>query len=156
MMKNRLLAQLTLAVVALLIGNSGFSAPQNPDTVITFLPIDLVDEQEGAKVQEGSLTYKGARYEVKLNGLGVGGGHGKGVMVIGEVYGLANIADLEGTYISELAQDQTGRASSVTLRLDKNTPPVSAPLSIILRTANPKLSFATGSDEVTVRLIQGK
>lgn len=43
------------------------------------------------------------------NGLGVGGAQGTLVNVKGEVYGLQDPADLEGDFVSELADPPTPR-----------------------------------------------
>ena len=148
MIKDKYLTRIAFAAAALLISSGVLSAPPTkPDGVITFSPLDLTDDS-GAKVKQSVFTYQSQAYEVKLDGLGVGGAKGNGVKVTGEVYGLKNVTDLEGEYTTELAQDKMGKASKESLWLYKGG------VSIHIQPNNPKLSLATGGDTVTVTLPQ--
>jgi hypothetical protein len=149
MLKNKSFMQLAFAASVMLISSGVLSAPPaTPDGVINFSPLDLTDDA-GAKVKQSVFTYQGQAYEVQLDGLGVGGAKGNGVKVMGEVYGLKNVTDLEDIYVTDLAQDTRGTVSSETLWLYSRRG-----VSIYLQTNNPQLSLAAGGNAVTVTLPQ--
>ena len=150
MMRNRYLKQLIGAAVALLISGGVFSAPPTPAGVIAFSPIYL-KESAGAKLAQAMFSYQGQTYEVTLDGLGVGGAVAINVTVTGEVYGLNNVADLAGIFVTELADDPAPAASSEDLWLFKD-----GGVSIRLQTDNPEVAIAPGGDAVTVRFGSGE
>ena len=81
-----------------------------------------------------------------VNGLGVGGAKGNLVKVKGEVYGLQDAADLEGDFVSELADAPPREVSTDDLWLDSVRG-----VSLRLHTDNRAITLASGSDTVTVK-----
>jgi len=148
MTRNHHLTQLTGAALALLISAGVSSAPPATVGLITFSPLTLTDGG-GAPLGQAVLTYQGQSYDVLLNGLGVGGAKGVKVTVTGEVLGLNDIADLEGLFVSELADAPASQVSSneVWLNSDRG-------VSIHLHTDNPAAAIASGSDTVVVQFGQ--
>ena len=148
MMKYRYLTQLTGAALALLISGGVSSAPPATAGRIAMSPVTLADGG-GAPLGQAILPYQGQAYEVLLNGLGVGGAKGIKVTVTGEVVGLNDVADLEGVYVTELADAPPAEVSSEDLRLYREGGP-----SIHLHTDNPRVTIASGSDAVMVQFGQ--
>jgi hypothetical protein len=142
MMKNRYLVQFVLAAT-LLLGSGALNAAQTLSGVIAFAPLYLKDSA-GAKLEKAVLTYQNQAYEINLNGLGAGGASGIEVKVTGEVYGLANVTDLEDTFETDLGQAQ-GEVSSEDLWLYS-----ARGVSIRLQIDNPEAAIAQGGDAVTV------
>lgn len=148
MMRNRYLTQLTGVALALLISAGVSSAPPPAAAQIVFSPITLADGG-GAPLGQAILTYEGQSYDVLLNGLGVGGAKGVKVTVTGEVLGLNDIADLEGLFVSELADAPASQVSSNEVWLNSERG-----VSIRLHTDNPAATIASGSDTVVVQFGQ--
>ena len=148
MMRNRYLTQLTGAALALLISAGASSAPPSTVGLIAFSPLTLADGG-GAPLGQAILTYQDQSYDVLLNGLGVGGAKGVQVTVTGEVYGLNNVTDLEGVYVTELADAPPTEVSSADLWLYS-----AGGASIHLHTDNPQVTIASGSDTVMVQFGQ--
>jgi hypothetical protein len=149
MSKNRYIQQLTGITLAVLIGSSAYSAPPS-NGVIEFPPVTL-QNSGGAPLEQVFLGYEGKTYEAVMNGLGVGGTKGITVTVTGEVFGLHNPTDLEGTYTTELADAPPKEVSSSDLWLYS-----SRGVSIQLHTDNPAATIASGSDIVMVQFVQAQ
>jgi hypothetical protein len=146
-MKNRYRKRFTGAAIALQLSSSAFSAPQQaPAGGLAFTPIPLTDGA-GAPLEQAVLTYQGQNYAVSFSGLGLGGAVGVTVTVTGAVYGVSQLADLEGDFVSELAAETTADASLPDLWLYKD-----GGVSIHLQTDSPDVALATGGDAVTVHV----
>jgi hypothetical protein len=150
MSNHRYIQQLTGAALALLIGGGASSAPPSPAGLIAFSPVTLADSG-GAPLGQATLSYQDQTYEVVLNGLGVGGAQGIKTTVTGEVYGLNDLAALEGPYTTELATAPPTEVSSADLWLYSD-----GGVSIHLHTDDPAATIASGSDTVMVQFGQGQ
>ena len=145
MSRNRFIASLTGAALAVLIGGGANAASPASTGLIAFAPLQLQDGG-GAPLGQAILTYKNQDYDVTINGLGVGGAKGIKVTVAGEVYGLSNVADLEGDYVSELSEAPATDVSSDDLWLYSQRG-----VSLHLHTDNSAATIATGGDKVLVQ-----
>ena len=145
MSRNRTIKQVTSTALALLICGAAHSASPTPTGLIAFAPLQLQDGG-GAPLGQAILTYKNQNYDVTINGLGVGGAKGIKVTVAGEVYGLSNVADLEGDYVSELAEAPATDVSSDDLWLSG-----ARGVSLHLHTDTAAATIATGGDKVLVQ-----
>ncbi|WP_295433260.1 hypothetical protein [uncultured Thiodictyon sp.] len=148
MLRNRPLTPLAGAVLALLLGAGAARAAAAETALIAFAPLTLADGG-GAPLGQAILSYQGQTYEVLLNGLGVGGAKGVKASVTGEVLGLTDVADLEGPFVSELADAPTAEVSSNDLWLNSERG-----VSIHLHTDQAGVSIASGSDTVMVQFGQ--
>lgn len=148
MLNKRYLKQLSGAALALLVSAGAYSAPGAPTAVIAFPAVTLTDSG-GAPLEQAILTTQGQAYDVTVNGLGVGGAKGLKVAVTGEVYGLNNLADLEGPFVTELADAPPAQVSSDDLWLYSERG-----VSLCLHTGNPAITLASGSDTVLVQFAQ--
>ena len=145
MSRNRFIASLTGAALAVLIGGGANAASPAPTGLIAFAPLQLQDGG-GAPLGQAILTYQNRNYDVTIDGLGVGGAKGVKVSVAGEVYGLNNVADLEGDYVSELAEAPATDVSSDDLWLYSQRG-----VSLHLHTDTSAATIATGGDKVLVQ-----
>ena len=145
MLNNKTIKQVTGAALALLICGGAHSAAPTPTGLIAFAPLQLQDGG-GAPLGQAILTYKNQNYDVTINGLGVGGTKGIKVTVAGEVYGLSNVTDLEGDYVSELSEAPATDVSSDDLWLYSQRG-----VSLHLHTDNAAATIATGGDQVLVQ-----
>ncbi|EGV17689.1 hypothetical protein [Thiocapsa marina] len=136
--------QWTGAALALLITGSALGAPPVSVGQLEFEPIRLADAA-GAKLERAILTYMDDAYEVRVNGLGIGGAAGVTVSVTGEVSGLKKLMDLEDIFVTSLADPSETDVSSDDLWIQSDRG-----VTIRLRTDNPNVGIAPGSDEVTV------
>lgn len=136
------ITQWTGAALALLIAATASGASQSGVGQLAFEPIRL-KEASGAKLERAILTYGDEAYEVRLNGLGIGGAAGVTVTVTGEVRGLSNLMDLEDIYVTALADPSETDASSDDLWIQSDRG-----VRIRLRTDNPNVAIAPGGDEV--------
>lgn len=150
MTTSRYMKQLTGAALALLISGGAYSALPPVAGLIEFAPIQLQDGG-GAPLEQAILTYQGQGYDLILNGLGVGGVKGGKVTVTGEVYGLNDVADLEGVFVTELADAPAKEVSSDDLWLYGEHG-----ASIRLHTDNSQITIAAGSDTVAVQFGEGQ
>jgi len=148
MLKHRYLKPLTAATLALLISGGAYSAGSAPTGLIAFSPVTLTDSG-GAPLDQAILSAQGQTYDVTVDGLGVGGGKGLKVTVTGEVYGLSNLIDLEGPFVTELASAPPTEVSADDLWLYSERG-----ISICLHTGNPAITLASGSDTVMVQFGQ--
>jgi hypothetical protein len=141
------ITQLTGAALALLIAATASGASQIAVGKLAFEPVRL-KEASGAKLERAILTYGDEAYEVRLNGLGIGGAAGVTVTVTGAVRGLTNLMDLEDIYVTALADPSETDVSSDDLWIQSDRG-----VRIRLRTDNPNVAIAPGGDEV--RLLFG-
>jgi hypothetical protein len=142
------ITRLTGAALALLIGTGVYAAPPVAG-LLAFAPVQLKDSG-GGPLEQGVLTYQGKGYDVQLNGIGVGGAKGVKANVTGEVYGLNQVTDLEGPFVTELADAPPTEVSSDDLWLYSERG-----VSIRLHTDNPQITIASGSDIVMVQFGSG-
>ena len=149
MSRNRTMTQLTGATLALLLSGGGYSAPSATGQ-ISFTPLSLKDSG-GAPLEQAVVSYQDQYFSVSLEGLGVGGAAGQTVGVRGEVYGLNQFADLEGDYVTELADAPPNEVSSDDLWLFSERG-----VSLHLHTGNPAVTLAAGSDRVKVQFGQSQ
>ena len=148
MLRNRPLTPLAGAVLALLLGAAAARAAAAENALIAFAPPTIADGG-GAPLGQALLSYQGQTYEVLLNGLGVGGAKGVKAIISGEVLGLTDIADLEGPFVSDLADAPTAAVSSNDLWFHSERG-----VSIHLHTDQAGVSIASGSDTVVVQFGQ--
>ena len=137
----------TGAALALLIAANASGGSQITVGQLAFEPIPL-KEAAGAKLERAILTYGDETYEVKVNGLGIGGATAVTVTVTGDVHGLTDLMDLEGIYVTALADPWVTDVSSDDLWIESDRG-----VRIRLRTDNPDVAIAPGGDEV--RLLFG-
>ena len=149
MSSSHSITRLSGGALALLIGTGVYAAPPVAG-LIAFAPVELKDSG-GAPLEPGILTYQGKRYDVQLNGLGVGGAKGVKANVTGEVFGLNQVTDLEGPFVTELADAPPAEVSRDDLWLYGEHG-----VSIRLHTDNPQITLASGSDTVTVQFGTGE
>ena len=138
-------AHVIAAALALAIGAAAHSAPPASSGTLAFTPVTLSDSG-GAPIERAVVAFQNKDYEITLNGLGVGGAKGVKVAVSGEVYGLNRVEDLEGVFVSELADAPPKEVSSDDLWLYSERG-----VSLRLHTDNPAITLATGGDTVTVQ-----
>lgn len=143
------ITQLAGAALAFLIGSGVCAAPPVAGT-IAFAPIELKDSG-GAPLGQAILTYEGKAYDLTLNGMGVGGAKGVKANVTGEVYGLNQVTDIEGPFVTELADAPPAEVSSDDLWLYSERG-----ISIRLHTDNRQITLASGSDTVVVQFGTGE
>lgn len=132
------------AALGLMVTTGVCGAEQTQFGLVDFEPIALKDGA-GAKLEQAILTHQDKAYEIRMNGLGVGGAIGVTVTVTGEVHGLTDIMDLEGVYVTELTGPAATNVSSDDLWLQNNRG-----VQIRLYTDDPDVAIAPGGDEVTV------
>lgn len=135
---------ITTAALALMLA-SGVVAQTPPSALISFSPLTIKDSG-GVTLQRATISYQGQSYQVMANGLGVGGAQGTLVNVKGEVYGLQDPADLEGDFVSELADPPTPEVRTDDLWLDSVRG-----VSLHLHMDNIAVILASGSDTITVK-----
>ncbi|MFZ1538747.1 MAG: hypothetical protein WAT23_15350 [Chromatiaceae bacterium] len=145
MMLNRPLQLLTAAAFGLLLSRGVQAQTVTPSAFISFSPLTIRDGG-GASLQRATIAYQDQSYQVMVNGLGVGGAKGTLVKVTGEVYGLNDAADLEGDFVSELADAPPREVSTDDLWLDSVRG-----VSLRLYTDNRAITLASGSDTVIVK-----
>ena len=134
----------TGAAVALMLSTGAYGVGQAQFGLVDFEPIALKDGA-GVKLEQAILTHQGKAYEIRMNGLGVGGAIGVTVTVTGEVHGLTDIMDLEGVYVTELTGPAATDVSSDDLWLQNDRG-----VQIRLYTDDPDVVIAPGGDKVTV------
>ena len=145
-MKTYRPVQLFIATALSLLLVSGVAAQTpTPDALLTFVPLTIKDSG-GASLQRATISYLDQNYQVMVNGLGVGAPKGTQVKVHGEVYGLHDAADLEGEYVSELADAPPRQVSTDDMWLDSVRG-----VSLRLVTDNRAVTLACGSDTVIVK-----
>ncbi|WP_295388461.1 hypothetical protein [uncultured Thiodictyon sp.] len=144
MLNKRVIKQLSGAALALLISAGAYGAPAA--TALLAFPTITLTDSGGAPLDQAILTTGQQSYDVMVNGLGVGGAKGLKVTVTGEVYGLANLTDLEGPFVTELADAPPTVVSSDDLWLYSERG-----VSILLHSGNPGVKLAAGSDTVMVQ-----
>ncbi len=132
------------AALTLTVTIGAYGAEQAPFGLVDFEPVALKDGA-GAKLDQAIVTYQDKAYEIRLNGLGVGGAIGVTVTVIGEVHGMTDIMDLEGVYVPELSGPGATDVSSDDLWLGNDHG-----VQIRLYTDDPDVVIAPGSDEVNL------
>ncbi|MFB1488647.1 MULTISPECIES: hypothetical protein [unclassified Thiocapsa] len=137
----------TGAALALLIATGASGASPNTVGRLAFEPVHL-NEAAGAKLERGILTYGDDAYEVRVNGLGIGGAAGVTVTVTGDVQGLTDLMDLEDVYVTALADPSETDVSTDDLLLQSVRG-----VRIRLRTDNQDVGIAPGGEEV--RLLFG-
>ncbi|MFM8441942.1 MAG: hypothetical protein ACKN9W_01205 [Methylococcus sp.] len=145
-MKKHTLNWLTGLTLALLMSGAALSGTLPPSGELGFAPARLT-EDGGVPVQKGALKFQGQEHRLKFSGLGMGGSEGLTVNLHGEIYGLANLADLEGNFTTDLTGAPVGEASLGDLWLYNDRG-----VSIRLHTDNPEVTLAPGADAVTVKL----
>jgi len=149
MSRTHSISRLTGAALALLIGTGVYAAPPVAG-LLAFAPVQLKDNG-GGPLEQGVLTYQGQGYDVQLNGIGVGGAKGVKANVTGEVYGLNQVTDLEGPFVTELADAPPNEVSSDDLWLYSERG-----VRIRLHTDNPQITIASGGDIVMVQFGTGE
>jgi hypothetical protein len=127
-------------VLAVLINTSALAQSGGDIGTIEFIPLHL-KESSGAKLEQAVLTYAGQSYEVRVNGLGVGGDLGVVVTVSGEIHGLSDLADLQDLFYADPAGDL--RSDELWLHSD-------AGVSIRLQTDAPEVAVAPGGEAVSL------
>jgi hypothetical protein len=125
--------------LAVLISTSALAQPQGETALIQFTPVHLT-EGSGAKLDQAVLTYRGESYEVRVNGLGIGGDVGVVVTVAGEIQGLADLMDLEDLFYA----DPSGDLSAEELWLHSD-----AGVSVRLQTDAADVVVAPGGEAVS-------
>jgi hypothetical protein len=140
-------AQWTGAALALLIAATASGASQIAVGQLALEPIGL-KEASGAKLERAILNDGDEAYEVRVNGLGIGGAAGVTVTVTAEVRGLTNLMDLEDIDVTALADPSETDVSSDDLWIQSDRG-----VRIRLRTDNPNVAIAPGGEEV--RLLFG-
>ena len=136
---------LATAALGLLLASGVLAQTAPPAALISFSPLTIKDSG-GATLQRATISYQDQNYQVMVNGLGVGAAKGTLVTVKGEVYGLQDAADLEGDFVSELADAPPREVSTDDLWLDSVRG-----VSLRLSTGNRAITLASGSDTVTVK-----
>ena len=136
---------MTATALGLLLSSALPAQTAPPSALISFSPLTLKDSG-GATLQRATISYQDQNYQVMVNGLGVGGAKGTLVKVKGEVYGLQDAADLEGDFVSELADAPPREVSTDDLWLDSVRG-----VSLRLHTDNRAITLSSGSDTVTVK-----
>ncbi len=136
---------LTATALSLLLASGVTAQTATPDALLTFSPLTIKDSG-GASLQRATISYQDQSYQVMVNGLGVGAPKGTLVKVQGEVYGLHDAADLEGEYVSELADAPPREVSTDDMWLDSVRG-----VSLRLHTDNRAITLACGSDTVIVK-----
>lgn len=149
MRSNRIWQRLAGAAVALLISGGVGAATPTPDGVITFTPLNLTTGS-GVKLEKAVIAYQGKVYDMRLNGLGVGGAIANGIKVSAEVYGLKTLSALEDTYVVDLA-DSTESAQDE-ISSDDLWLYGTHGVRIRMYTSTPGVTIAAGGDEVAVLL----
>ncbi|HNW78366.1 MAG TPA: hypothetical protein PKH28_05590 [Candidatus Competibacteraceae bacterium] len=149
MRSNRFWQRLSGAAVALLISSGVWAATPTPDGIMTFTPLNLTTGS-GAKLEKAVITYQGKMYDMRINGLGVGGAMVSGVKVTAEVYGLKTLSALEDTYVVDLA-DSTESAQDE-ISSDDLWLYGTHGVRIRMYTSTPGITIAAGGDEVAVLL----
>ena len=145
-MKKHTLNWLTGLALALLMSGVARAGTLPPSAELAFTPVALT-ESGGAPVDKATLKFQGKEHRLKLSGLGMGGSEGVTVTLHGEIFGLANPADLEGNFTTDLTGAPVGEASLGDLWLYNDRG-----VSIRLHTDNPEVTLAPGADAVTVKL----
>ena len=145
MLKNKFFSYLTVLGMSLFLSGNAFSASQTFDAVLSFPTLSLTDAA-GTKVTRAVVSFQGQEYPVTITGLAVGGATGIDVSITGDAYGLNQLTDVEGSFQSELVEDDSAQASSHTLWLESDKG-----VRIYLQTDNPAVSLATGGDRIEVR-----
>lgn len=145
MSRNLTIKQWAGAALAVLISSGVVAAPTAQTGLLAFTPMQIQDSG-GGPLEQGIFTYQNRNYDVRFDGLGVGGVKGSKVTISGEVYGLKDVADLEGDYVSELSTAPTTEVSSDDLWLYSDRG-----VSLHLRTDSSAATIATGGDKVRVQ-----
>jgi hypothetical protein len=144
MRTRKTLRQLCGAALALVVCAGAHGALPSPG-YIDFTPVMLTDGG-GAPLDHAIFTDQGQAYDLRVSGLGLGGTKGREVIVTGEVHGLSNPSDLEGTFVTEMPGALAAQAASHELWLYSERG-----VSIRLHTPDPGIAIASGSDQVTVQ-----
>ena len=145
-MKIHALNWLAGLALALLMSGPALSGTLPPSGELGFLKARLT-EDGGVPVEKGTLKFQGQEHRLKFSGLGMGGSEGVTVTLRGEIYGLANLSDLDGNFTTDLTGAPVGEVSLGDLWLYNDRG-----VSIRLHTDNPEVTLAPGADAVTIKL----
>ena len=140
-------ALIGMACGAILFGAAGGALAEDgpPDATIEFSG-GAVAVGVGYSWGSGTLTYEGRTYPLKITGLSAADIGASKYSASGEVYGLKNVADLEGTYASaELGATVAGGGSANAMKNDKG-------VVIKFTTTRAGLQFTIAPKGATIKL----
>ena len=106
------------SVVALLAGLS-LAATKKPDATLN-LSEGSVAVGIGYSWGKGTLSYKGKKYPVKVDGLSVGEVGVNRATAVGRVYNLKQLSDFDGNYVAGGAEATVGGGAGVTAMKNQN------------------------------------
>src|SRR5271166_6107584 len=95
----------------------------------------------------GTLTYKGVKYPITVEGLSAGSVGVTDVTASGKVYHLAKLADFEGNYTSGSAGATVGGGGSVTKMANQN----GVVINLVSTTQGLNFSIAAGGMKVKLK-----
>jgi len=95
----------------------------------------------------GTLTYKGVKYPITVEGLSAGSVGVTDVTASGKVYHLAKLADFEGNYTSGSAGATVGGGGSVTKMANQN----GVVINLVSTTQGLKFSLAAGGVKIRLK-----
>ncbi|HME68865.1 MAG TPA: DUF1134 domain-containing protein [Myxococcota bacterium] len=147
MMRTRF-AALGLAVVSagVLCVPSAHAAKAKPDATVE-LSGGSVAAGIGYSWGSGTLTYKGAKYPITVDGLSAGSVGATNVTASGKVYHLKKLADFEGNYTAVSAGATVGGGGSVSNMQNQN----GVVIHMVSTTQGLKFSLAAGGVKMQLK-----
>ena len=118
-MRRAVIGAMAIASLVSLLAGLGLAQSKKPDAVLK-LSQGSVAVGIGFSWGNGTLTYKGKNYSVKVDGLAVGEVGVTRATAIGNVYNLTKLADFDGNYVAGGAGGTIGGGAGITAMKNQN------------------------------------
>lgn len=148
MMRTRFGA-LSLAIacaLVLFVPNTSAAKAKKPDAKVEFTG-GSVAAGVGYTWGSGTLTYKGAKYPITVDGLSAGSVGATDITASGKVYHLKKLEDFEGNYTAASAGATVGGGGSVTTMRNQN----GVVIDSVSTTQGLKISLDAGGVKIKLR-----
>ena len=118
-MRRAVIGVVAVASVVTLLAGLSLAATKKPDATLN-LSEGSVAVGIGFSWGKGTLSYKGKKYPVKVDGLSVGEVGVNRATAVGRVYNLKQLSDFDGTYVAGGAEATVGGGAGVTAMKNQN------------------------------------
>jgi hypothetical protein len=118
-MRRAVIGVVAIASVVTLLAGLSLAATKKPDATLN-LSEGSVAVGIGFSWGKGTLSYKGKKYPVKVDGLSVGEVGVNRATAVGKVYNLKQLSDFDGNYVAGGAEATVGGGAGVTAMKNQN------------------------------------
>jgi len=118
-MRRAVIGAVAIASVVTLLAGLSLAATKKPDATLN-LSEGSVAVGIGFSWGKGTLSYKGKKYPVKVDGLSVGEVGVNRATAVGRVYNLKQLSDFDGNYVAGGAEATVGGGAGVTAMKNQN------------------------------------